>query len=155
VRVAPFPSEYPVTTVLRFCVFLLAVALAGLAATASAGTALGVPVTFAFGRTGGNIRPFTITIARDGSVAATGPVQPLKSRLDPRQLAKLARVVNAQRFFALPQTTLCPDALPDVASQFVIVHKGSLTRRVLVHGGCSPGLTKIYTALTNAVGLRH
>ena len=150
----PFLSRYPVTSLLRFFVFLLALTVAGLAATAPAGTASGAQMTFAFGRTGGNIRPFTITIAGDGSVTATGPVQTLKSQLDPRQLAKLARVVNAQRFSALPQKTLCPDALPDVASQFVIVHRGSLTRRVLVHGRCSARFTKIYTALTNAVGLR-
>jgi hypothetical protein len=130
---------------------ILIVAAVSLAAQVS--TASGTAISFAFGRVGGNINPFTVTIASDGSVTATGPVRPLKRQLGARALALLTKSVTAQHFFTLPRSTRCPNTLPDYASQFIMVHRGGVSRRVLVHGDCSPRFARTYAALTKAVGL--
>ncbi len=111
-------------------------------------------MSFAFGRTGGNIEPFTITIAGNGSVTANGPVRPLRRQLGPRDLASLVNVVDAQRFFSLPRSVRCPGTLPDFASNFVTVRTRRASRTVLVHGDCSPRFEKVYRALSSAVGIR-
>jgi hypothetical protein len=135
---------------------LLIAILAAAALGAQVGTASATaPISFAFGRIGGNIEPFTVTIAADGSVSSTGPVRPLKSRVDSLGLARLGSIVTAQRFFTLPRSTRCPDTLPDFASSFVVVRKGSLSRRVLVRGDCNQRFDKTYAALTRAVGLNQ
>jgi hypothetical protein len=130
---------------------LILTAAAVLAAQANA--APGTTTSFAFGRIGGNIDPFTVTIASDGSVRATGPARPLKSRVGALALARLSTIVTAQRFFTLPRSTRCPNTLPDFASQFIVVRRSGISRRVLVHGDCSPRFTRMYAALAKAVGL--
>ena len=116
-----------------------------------AGTA---QASFAFGRTGGNIEPFTVTIARDGSVTTKGPVHPLRLRLSAPVLAHLTSVATAQHFFTLRRQTVCPGTLPDFAFSFVTVRTASASRTVLVRGDCRPAFTKVYAALSGAVGVR-
>ena len=129
---------------------MLRLALALLVLTASAAFAAPSPPTsYAFGRTGGNIRPFTVSISAGGAVRATGAVQVQKRQLTPRARATIAAVVKAERLGSLPAATRCPGTLPDVASQFVTVAR----RTVLVHGGCSPRFAAVYKALARAVGL--
>jgi hypothetical protein len=121
---------------------------------AAAGSAATQP-SFAFGRTGGNIEPFTVTIARDGSVTSTGPVQPAKHRLAVSTLARLAKLASTEHFFGLPQRVTCPVSLPDFAYRSVTVSTSATRRRtVLVRGGCQPGFTTLYAALAAAVGVR-
>src|SRR5581483_4859449 len=57
-----------------FVLAALSVALALPIAVFAGGSAQRAAPTFAFGRTGGNIVPFTVTIAGNGHVGATGPV---------------------------------------------------------------------------------
>jgi hypothetical protein len=109
--------------------------------------------SFAFGRVGGNIEPFTVTIAADGSVLANGPAQPSKRKVGAADLARVTRVVVAQRFFSLPRSTSCPKTLPDFASRFVTVHLHGVSRRVVVHGECSSRFNAVYAALAKAVGI--
>jgi hypothetical protein len=111
--------------------------------------------TFAFGRTGGNIRPYTVTISARGAVTASGPVRrPAHRTVPAATLRRLERLVGITRFFTLPTLTLCPGALPDFASSFVTVRAGAHHRRVVVRGTCSPQFAKLYEALAVAAGVR-
>jgi hypothetical protein len=126
---------------------LLALGLvaASLASVATASQQTG----FALGRTGGNIRPFTVAIAADGRVSVSGPVQAGRTELTRTQLATLAKLAADTHFAALPKTTNCPGTLPDVASTFVRVGP----RTVRVHGECVPRYSRLWRALTTAVKL--
>jgi hypothetical protein len=128
--------------------FALASSGAVVAGTATKGT------SFAFGRTGGNIAPFTIKIASDGSVTATGPAKPLRKRLTYRALTRLATLTKKQRFFSLRQQIRCPGTLPDFAFSFITVRTVRASRIVLVRGDCSPAFNRLYAALSTAVGTR-
>jgi hypothetical protein len=129
----------------------VAVALVGpLSATPAAGS---TAASFVFGRAGGNIEPFTVRVAADGSVVANGPAQPRKRKLGAADLARVMRVVVAQRFFSLPRTTYCPKTLPDFVARFVTVHLHGVSRRVLVHGDCSSRFSAVYAALAKTVGV--
>jgi hypothetical protein len=126
---------------------LLAVGL--LAAAFASGATASQQTGFALGRTGGNIRPFTVAIAADGRVSVSGPVQVGRAKLTRAQLAALARIAADARFTALPKTTNCAGTLPDVASTFVRVG----ARTVRVHGECVPRYARVWRALTSAVKL--
>jgi hypothetical protein len=130
--------------------FVLALAVAAAAATAS-----WVATSYSFGRTGGNIRPFVIAIAADGSVHVSGPVRVLRQTLTAQQTADLAALLRRERFSTLPATTRCTGTLPDIASEVVTVKAGTRSKATLVHGGCSPRFTAVYQALAAAVGLRY
>jgi hypothetical protein len=106
---------------------------------------------FAFGRTGGNIIPFTVSIANDGRVYVAGPVEVTRRRLTRIEIATLNRVVATNGFERLAPKTECPGVLPDVAATFVRV--GPL--RVQVHGGCLARYQHIWNALAHAVRLRE
>jgi hypothetical protein len=101
---------------------------------------------FAFGRLGGNIMPFTLTVATDGAVRATGAAPAHRTTLTKLQLANLNRVAFLVDFEHLPASTACPQTLPDVAAQFIRV--GAHTVRV--HGGCVKGFDRLWTALARA-----
>jgi hypothetical protein len=104
---------------------------------------------FAFGRLGGNIRPYTVSIASDGRVRVSGPVTAGRTKLTAAQLASLDRSAANARFAVLPAMTNCPGTLPDIAMTFVRV--GSKTVRV--HGNCVARYAKLFTALSHAVKL--
>src|SRR4051812_5056942 len=87
---------------------------------------------FSFGRIGGNIRPFTITIATTGLVTVTGAAPAHRRIVSKTQLAELNRLVVATDFSRLAAVTACPATLPDVAAQFIRVGR----RTVRVHGRC-------------------
>ena len=129
---------------------LRALLVLGLVATALASDATASQQSgFAFGRTGGNIRPFTASIAADGRVSVSGPVQAGRMKLSRAQLAALAKLAADVRFATLPKTTNCAGTLPDVASTFVRVG----ARTVRVHGECLVRYTRLWKALTGAVKL--
>ena len=105
------------------------------------------PSGFAFGRLGGNIRPYRITIANTGVVRDFGAVTVHRKRLAPAQLVNLNRVATATSFEMLPKSTSCRNTLPDVASTYIRV--GALTVRV--HGNCVPRYARMWKALAVAV----
>jgi hypothetical protein len=112
---------------------------------------------FEFGRTGGNIAPFTVDVQADGTIQTSGPVRlahPNRQLSRPR-LATLLRLAHVQRFWSLPHRRLCHDALPDFASLFVTIRSGGKTRTVIVRGGCSPRFTRVYRALAAAATVRQ
>ncbi len=102
---------------------------------------------FAFGRTGGNIMPFTVAIAATGEVKTTGAAPAHVSVVAKQQLANLDRIALAVRFSTLPVVTSCPGTLPDIAAQYV--RAGG--RTVRVHGNCVNRFNRLWTALNRAV----
>jgi len=101
---------------------------------------------FAFGRVGGNIMPFTVTISTSGAVRRTGPAPGKARHLTKEQLAILNRVVVETSFSRMPAVTACPSTLPDVAAQLIRVGG----RTVRVHGSCLKGFNRLWAALTKA-----
>lgn len=99
---------------------------------------------FSFGRVGGNIMPFTLAIATDGTVKATGAAPDHRTALTKIQLANLNRVAFVVDFEHMPAVTACPKTLPDIAAQFIRVG----ARTVRVHGGCLKGFNHLWVALT-------
>ena len=101
---------------------------------------------FAYGRVGGNIMPFTVSISTSGVVTSTGPAPVHLKRLTKQQLALLNRVVVETSFEKLPAVTACQNTLPDIAAQFIRVGR----RTVRVHGSCLARFNRLWAALTNA-----
>jgi hypothetical protein len=113
-----------------------------------------VQPSFTFGRTGGNIIPLTVKIARDGHVTATGGSQtPAYSTLSAPVRNALAQLAQAEGFWTMPASVACPGVNPDIAAQFVTVSAGGKTRTVTVHGGCKPAFSQLWSVLYAAVGL--
>ena len=117
------------------------------------GSATPGTTSFVFGRTGGNIAPFTVTISNSGAVSATGPVQPRVTVVGPAARARLVGLLRTTRFSSLPPTTRCSGAVPDFASNFVTVRRAGATHTVLVHGDCSTRFSTLYDALARTVGI--
>jgi hypothetical protein len=127
---------------------LRALAIAVVAAGVLAPAAMpGQKTGFAFGRTGGSIRPFTVVIGIDGRVRATGAVAIARVRLTRPQLGELNRLAAISRFGTLPPRTTCPRTLPDVAQTFIRVGP----RTVHVRGACLPEYQRLWKALARAV----
>ena len=127
------------------CLAAVAVAAAATAAAGGAASQGG----FAFGRTGGSIRPYTVTIAAGGAVRTSGPITVAQRHLDATKLAALRRLAQRTGFATLPLSKSCTGTLPDVASTFIRV--GS--RTVRVHGSCLAAYNRFWLALTQAVRL--
>ena len=102
---------------------------------------------FEFGRTGGNIQPFTVTISKTGVVRTAGAAPAHIGVVSKHQLTVLTGIALAVRFAAIPAVTACPKTLPDVAAQFIRVEG----RTVRVHGSCLARFNRLWTALNRAV----
>jgi hypothetical protein len=105
------------------------------------------PTGFAFGRLGGNIRPYTVTIANSGVVRTSGAVEVRRRKLTPLQLGGLNRVATETSFGTLPKATNCRGTLPDVAATYIRVG----ARTVRVHGACVPRYQRLLKALQASV----
>ena len=108
--------------------------------------------TFAFGRTGGNIRPAKVSIGKDGRVTTTGAVKTTLTQASLPRRNGLAKLARAEGFFTMPVFIACPGAHPDVASNFVTVTAGGKSRTVTVHGSCRAAFEELYAVLTASVG---
>ena len=128
---------------------------AGAFAAVPAPAASARPATFTLGRSGGSIRPITVTIAASGKVtAATGsPVTPRVAVVPPATLSRLTALVASTGFFALPTRITCPATLPDLASRVVTVRQGGRTRTVTERGGCNAPFESLVAALSAAAGV--
>jgi hypothetical protein len=107
------------------------------------------PSGFAFGRLGGNIRPYTVRIANTGVVRVEGPAHIGRKLLAPTQIGRLNLKAVEVGFARLPRARSCARELPDVAYTFIRV--GAQTVRV--RGTCVPGYTRLWNALVRAVRL--
>jgi hypothetical protein len=122
------------------------------ATTASSPSPSGGAATIIFGREGGNIRPYTVTIAPDGTVKSNGAVNLASGHLSQSEIADLLQKAQAAGFFDMTETTQCPGTLPDVASLFVEIDSSSGNHRVSVHGGCVSSFNDLFSALEKATG---
>ena len=104
---------------------------------------------YSFGRQGGNIAPYTVSIAASGAVYSTGPVKVGRTTLTPAQLGAIAKTVSSADFGTLAATTLCLGTLPDFAATWISVGR----RKVSVRGSCSPRFDRVWAALSGAVRL--
>jgi hypothetical protein len=132
---------------MRLLLGLAVVAAAAAVLTAGAGS--GAQGGFAFGRFGGNIRPYTVTISAAGLVRLSGPIVSGRKHLSATQLAALRHVAASVRFTAMPGSTNCSGTNPDVASTFIRVG----ARTVRVHGLCVAAYNRFWLTLTRAVEL--
>jgi hypothetical protein len=125
----------------------IAIALALLSVAAAAPAVVAAPRTgFEFGRSGGNIRPYTLKIDTRGVVRATGVAPAHRSRLNKLQLAAINRSAFLNDFASLPAFTACRGTLPDIAAELIRV--GGHTVRV--HGACVPRFNRLWAALSKA-----
>jgi hypothetical protein len=134
---------------MRLALPVLVLLLALPAAACGSGTA---HASFVFGRTGGNIAPFRVSIARDGAVSSRGAIRKasLVRRVPGKTLDKLLAQARAASFFALPSHTYCRNSLPDVASMLLRVSTSARSKTVTVRGGCRPRFSKLYRAVRAA-----
>jgi hypothetical protein len=130
---------------MRKLALLAAVLLLTLVAAAGASPQHG----FSIGRLGGNIRPYTVSIAADGRVRVSGAATAGRPKLTAAQMGSLDQAAASAKFASLPAMTKCPGTLPDVATTFIRV--GAKTVRV--HGNCVARYAKLFTALSHAVKL--
>ena len=129
---------------------LLAVLVLGLAACGGSGAPKDA-LKIKFGRLGGLIVPYAITIAPDGKVTAAGnpPVKPPTS-LTSAQVEKLSGLVR-NGMGKLTKNLQCPHTFPDEASEFIT----AMGKTVVIRGTCSADFTKLWDALTNELGLNQ
>jgi hypothetical protein len=123
------------------------VTVAALAPSASAASKTGI----AFGRDGGNIRPYSVSISVDGAVRASGPVEVRRTKLTRLEIAELNRLAVTTGFTHLEQRTNCPGTLPDVAATYIRVG----ARTVHVHGNCVAPYRKLWRALQQAARISN
>ena len=110
--------------------------------------------TFVFGREGGNIRPYTVTIYTDGTVSASGPVSPTPRHLTEAAdtIASLLTLARAAGFFALP-TQIVGHGLPDVGGRFIRIHTAHGTKAVQVRFVRVAAFDQLYAVLLAVAGM--
>jgi hypothetical protein len=113
------------------------------------------PAAFVFGREGGNIRPYTVTILTDGTVTASGPVRTATRRLgDPQDaIAGLMKLARAEQFWAMP-AQMVGHGLPDLSGRFISIHAAGSTKTVhvrFVHVAAFDQLYAVLLAVTGAL----
>jgi hypothetical protein len=121
-------------------------ALLSLAAITAAPAGGAVTQGFSFGRSGGNIRPLEVRISATGRVVVDNE---RRGVLTQARLRALQRVVERERFAALPARIVCTGVLPDIATRHVVASGRSVTAQ----GGCSVRFDRVYAALAHAAGV--
>lgn len=115
------------------------------------------PPTFSFGRSGGNIVPFTVKVRRDGAVVSSGPVTLVQpgAVLSDALRNGLVTLARAEGFFTtMPASIRCAGVLPDVAARFVTIAATGKRRTVTARGACNAPFEELYAVLYAAAGLR-
>ena len=112
--------------------------------------------SISFGRRGGNIAPYRVTIARTGAVTATGAVRRagLVPSVSTDAVGGLVALARAEGFAAMPGQTYCRGSNPDFSSSFVTVTTTTGSRTVAVRGSCRAGFTQLLAVIQAVAGLR-
>jgi hypothetical protein len=113
---------------------------------------------FSFGVQGGSLRPWSVQIKLDGSIAATGPVTVHQTLIDPANTLKgLLALADAEGYFSLKKTVGCLSGAgnPDVSSRFISIHTSAGTKRVQDFGSCAATAKyeQLYAVLEAAAGM--
>jgi hypothetical protein len=111
-------------------------------------------LSFAVGREGGNIRPFSVTIQTDGTVAVSGPVTVKNSgaHLSKDAMQALYKLAKAEKFFSLPDQINGPGFHPDSASLYVTVSSSSGSKTVKVHAAKNTAFSQLYSLILAVAG---
>jgi hypothetical protein len=133
----------------RRIVALSAAAAALVGCGSSAASTSAKPIRITFGKAGGTIVPYQVTIEPTGRVRSTDVMEPIRRRLSPAKVASLSRLVR-HAFASGLASRLCAGVNPDVGSDFI----RAMGRLVRVHGNCEPRFTRLWDTLAQAVGLR-
>jgi hypothetical protein len=116
-------------------------------------SAKSAPPTFAFGRAGGNIVPFRITIGKDGRVSSTGPIRATAPAASVALRNGLARLAKAEGFFAMAADLPCGPTNPDIAGRFVTVTAYGKTRTVFARCASFQAFEELYAVLAASTGV--
>ena len=125
---------------------LSAVVVLGLAACGGSATPSG-PLKITFGRVGGLIVPYSVTIAPGGAVTTTGSPPATPTPLTRAQDMVLSNQVRDE--IGKLKSASCPGDFPDEASLFIT----ALGKTVRVRGNCDRDFLNLFDALTTATGL--
>jgi hypothetical protein len=121
-----------------------------LAAIAAALTGCGSGTTghtpIVFGITGGNIRPYRVSIQPNGSVRVRGAQRTARRQIPPARVQQLRHEIQRAHLGG----RMCSGVLPDAAGRYIRL--GS--RTVTVHGDCEAPFEVVWSDLEQAVGLR-
>lgn len=143
-------ASFPAALVLALAVPLSA--HAGHAANSSAHhSARQASTVFTFGVRGGNIRPWSVQLASDGSVTASIVTVGDAHLPDGHNtIIGLKVLAKAEQFGAMSRQTNCTGTLPDIASRY-ITYKG---KTVAVHGACVSHFNQLYAVLYNTADVQ-
>jgi hypothetical protein len=122
-----------------------------------AGHGPGAIPSIAFGRTGGNIRPLTVNLYGDGTVAYKGAVAPASGyTVRPDAVLGLKRLAGAEGFSTWPRVITSSKLFPDSASLFITIRAGceTTTKTVIMRPGANqPGFQELWDTFSAAAGL--
>ncbi len=111
--------------------------------------ASGTHVTIVFGQEMGNIRPFSVTIASNGTIKSNGPIRLTgnAATISKDAVSGLVLLATAEGFRTLPSFTSCPGALPDLATRYINIKTPGWHHRASARGGCLDGLNQLFAVL--------
>jgi hypothetical protein len=140
------------TVVLIIALFVSPVEIANAAVPSNHGAATGVHVTIVFGQEMGNIRPFSVTIAANGTIRPNGPIHIAgdAATISRDAIAGLVVLAQAEGFRSLPSFTSCPGALPDLATRYISITTLGWKHRASARGGCLDSLNQLFAVLMDA-----
>jgi hypothetical protein len=115
------------------------------------------PVTvFSFGIKGGTLRPWSVSVGLDGSIAGVG-VQPFTDKLaDPQSaLSGLLTLADAEGFFSMGKVVGCTTSVanPDVSARSIKIKTSTGTKSVSAYGTCNAKFNQLYAVLEGVAGV--
>jgi hypothetical protein len=109
---------------------------------------------FTFGVKGGSLRPWSVVLALDGSVTATGVTATTQTLTAPQDTLKgLLALADAEGFFTMSKQIGCPGGgNPDVSARTIAISTSTGTKRVSVFGTCKAPFNQLYAVLQQIAG---
>jgi hypothetical protein len=109
---------------------------------------------FSFGVKGGSLRPWSIVLALDGSITATGVTTSTQALTTPQDTLKgLLALADAEGFFTMSKQIGCPGGgNPDVSARTIAISTSTGTKRVSVFGTCKAPFNQLYAVLQQIAG---
>jgi hypothetical protein len=120
--------------------------------------AAGSPVpVFSFGISGGSLRPWSIDLLLDGSIAGNDISAANQHLVDARNTLKgLMALADGEGFFSLSTQIGCKGsgaAGPDASAHTITIHTATVTRQVSVYGSCKGKFTQLFAVLSAVAGV--
>jgi hypothetical protein len=111
---------------------------------------------FTFGVKGGSLRPWSVVLALDGSVTASGVNTTTQTLTTPQDTLKgLLTLAEAEGFFSMSKQIGCPGsgaAGPDSSARTIAISTSTGTKRVSVFGSCKAPFNQLYAVLQQIAG---